>query len=143
MCTLTFPKVENYIDIEFYNLSLKWKLWRKGVFRQIKTNHLYNLAYLLISQKNFNMLTFKTWTCFQGFIFEVSIWFLVLAKGEFYAPILVPVPSKWYWVKSWSQELEPELSSLTIQTKELANIDLYGFLYLSPFPTKSLFKCLL
>jgi hypothetical protein len=64
---------------------------------------------------------------FQGFIFEVLISFLVLAKGEFYGPILVPVPSKWYWVKSQSQELEPELLSLTIQTKELANIDLYGF----------------
>jgi len=85
-------------------------------------------------QKSFNMLTFKN---------LVSIWFLVLAKGEFYLSILVLVPSKWYWIKSQSQELEPELLSLTIQTKELANIDLYGFLYLSPLPTKSLFKCLL
>jgi PP-loop superfamily ATP-utilizing enzyme len=32
MCTLTFSKVENYIDIEFYNLSLKNENYEDTVF---------------------------------------------------------------------------------------------------------------
>jgi hypothetical protein len=47
---------------------------------------------------------------------------LVVAKSKFQGSILVLVPSKGCWVKFRFEKLEPKLPSLTLQTKELANI---------------------
>jgi hypothetical protein len=56
------------------------------------------------------------------FEISISISVLVVAKSKFQGSILVLVQSKGYGVKFRFFKLEPKLPSLTLQTKEIANI---------------------